>query len=373
MTDTFETALAGRVAAMADACTRCGKCVEVCPVTGPGGVDAEPVAVIAAIIDILRTGDGPEASRKWANACVLTGECIKACDYGVNPRFLLGMARVAMARHEDAPPRAAPCRRRRLPQGRARRQPHLAHATRRRDAGAARSEARQPAGARRAAGLRLLHRLQRAQDAAHRAARARHHGHARRHLSGDGRSEPLLRRGADAHRRRRDLRPLRREPPWTSSPRSKTGQVLSWCPSCHVQFTETTLPTVEKTRGAKPFEMTPFMLFLRQQPRPAAAVADRSASRCASRLHRHPGIKGVVEAAEDILQAVPGVELVDLQAARGRHDEQLFPRAAGLSPRAAEATSSTPPSRPASTRWSRSITPTTASCARTSATIRSGS
>jgi hypothetical protein len=29
-------------------------------------------------------------------------------------------------------------------------------------------------------------------------------------------------------------------------------------------------------------------------------------------LHRHPGIKGVVEAAEDILQAVPGVELVDL-------------------------------------------------------------
>ena len=30
-------------------------------------------------------------------------------------------------------------------------------------------------------------------------------------------------------------------------------------------------------------------------------------------LHRHPGIKGVVEAAEDILRAVPGVELVDLQ------------------------------------------------------------
>jgi hypothetical protein len=30
-------------------------------------------------------------------------------------------------------------------------------------------------------------------------------------------------------------------------------------------------------------------------------------------LHRHPGLKGVVEAAEDILQAVPGVELVDLK------------------------------------------------------------
>src|SRR5438445_3580913 len=103
MTDTFETALSARVAAMADACTRCGKCVEVCPVTVPGGVDAEPRAVIAGVIDILRTGDGPDASRKWASACVLTGECIKACDYGVNPRFLLGMARVAMARRKDEP------------------------------------------------------------------------------------------------------------------------------------------------------------------------------------------------------------------------------------------------------------------------------
>src|SRR5213080_2409437 len=103
MSQTFETALAARVTAMADACTRCGKCVEVCPVTGAGGVNANPVAVITGVLDILRTGDGPEASRKWATACVLSGECIKACDYGVNPRFLLGMARVAMARRKDEP------------------------------------------------------------------------------------------------------------------------------------------------------------------------------------------------------------------------------------------------------------------------------
>src|SRR5262245_50994001 len=104
MSETFETALSARAAAMADACTRCGKCVEVCPVTGAGGVDAEPRAVISGIIDILRTGDGPEASRKWANACVLSGECIKACDYGVNPRFMLNMARVKMAQHANALP-----------------------------------------------------------------------------------------------------------------------------------------------------------------------------------------------------------------------------------------------------------------------------
>src|SRR4030088_3433096 len=104
MNETFEQALAGRVDAMLDACTRCGKCVEVCPVTGPGGVNAEPRAVIDGVIDILRSGEGSPAARKWANACVLSGECIKACDYGVNPRFMLGMARVAMARHRDDPP-----------------------------------------------------------------------------------------------------------------------------------------------------------------------------------------------------------------------------------------------------------------------------
>ena len=69
MTETFETALAARVAAMTDACTRCGKCVEACPVIGPGGVKGEPRAVISGVIDILRTGDGPQASRNWANAC----------------------------------------------------------------------------------------------------------------------------------------------------------------------------------------------------------------------------------------------------------------------------------------------------------------
>src|SRR6516225_11906947 len=103
---TFEAALDARAQAMADACTRCGKCVEVCPVTSPGGLTAEelknPAAVIGGVVDIVRTGQvrtdgGNDAARKWANACILSGECIKACDYGVNPRFLLYMARVRMA------------------------------------------------------------------------------------------------------------------------------------------------------------------------------------------------------------------------------------------------------------------------------------
>ena len=90
---------------MLDACTRCGKCVEACPSVEPAGIsDAKSEDVIGGILELLRSGSGPEASRKWAQACTLSGQCIKACDYGVNPRFLLTMARLGMAKsgHELA-------------------------------------------------------------------------------------------------------------------------------------------------------------------------------------------------------------------------------------------------------------------------------
>ena len=55
------------------------------------------------MLDILRFGKGPAESEKWAKACMASGECIKACDYGVNPRFLLTMARLAMMRNDKEP------------------------------------------------------------------------------------------------------------------------------------------------------------------------------------------------------------------------------------------------------------------------------
>src|SRR5262249_51677286 len=73
--------------------------VEVCPMAKPAGVgDATPQSVISGVLDLVRTGDGPAASKAWARGCALTGDCIAACGDGVNPRFLLAMARVAMAR-----------------------------------------------------------------------------------------------------------------------------------------------------------------------------------------------------------------------------------------------------------------------------------
>src|SRR5258706_1165028 len=99
----FEDALQSRVQEIIDACTRCGKCVEVCPVKAPAGVAAPAQEVVSGVIDILRNGDGQQASRRWASTCMLTGDCIEACDYGVNPRFMLAMARLAIAKASTEP------------------------------------------------------------------------------------------------------------------------------------------------------------------------------------------------------------------------------------------------------------------------------
>jgi Fe-S oxidoreductase len=72
MTDiSFETALGKRVEDMLDACTRCGKCVEVCPSVKLAGISETRFGdIISGALDLVRTGDGPEASRKWAASCI---------------------------------------------------------------------------------------------------------------------------------------------------------------------------------------------------------------------------------------------------------------------------------------------------------------
>src|ERR1700752_2957508 len=80
---------------------------------------------------------------------------------------------------------------------------------------------------------------------------------------------------------------------------SKSGQVISWCPSCYVQFTETTIPAIERQSGAQPFEMTPFLRFLRERLAQLTPLLRREVKMRIA-LHRHPGVAGVVEAAAEI-------------------------------------------------------------------------
>ena len=310
MTATFEAALSARVQDMADACTRCGKCVEACPVTGPGEVNGEPRAVIGGIIDILRTSEGPQASRNWANACVLSGDCIKACDYGVNPRFLLGMARLAMTRRKNEEKE----QRRQGVEGFRKVARDVTHISRLQldDELLARLGQKAQGGEEDTTPpdfvfytgcnvLKTPHIALFALDIMDKL------GITYRVLGGPSHCCGIVQmRTGDVATSGRFA-----ESTMDKLAASKSRQVISWCPSCHVQFTETTLPTIERTRGARPFEMTPFMLFLRthlERLRPHL----RNPMRMRIALHRHPGIAGVVEAAEDILRAVPGVELIDL-------------------------------------------------------------
>jgi heterodisulfide reductase subunit D len=313
MTTSFESALQGRVDAMVDACTRCGKCVEVCPAAEPAGLSTEqrqnPAEVIGGVIDLLRAGAGSDAARKWASGCLLSGECIKACDYGVNPRFLLGMARVAMAKAKDE----AATRRRAGVEG-FRAVARDVNALSRLQLDDALLARLGQVPKQNAAGelpdfvfytgcnvLKTPHIALLALDV----------------MDALGISYEVM--GGPTHccgvqqLRAGDLTTFGRvaENTLDKLARSKTGEVLSWCPSCHVQFTEMTLPTIDKTRGAKPFDMTPFTLFLRRHlDRIRPLLRERVPMRIA--LHRHPGVHGVVEAAEEILSAVPGIEVVDL-------------------------------------------------------------
>ena len=333
VTETFESALKARADAMADACTRCGKCVEVCPATEAAGLTVEErndtVEAISGIIDIIKSGEGNDAARKWAAGCLLSGECIKACDYGVNPRFLLYMARINMSHGKKD---AAAERRTGFDAFRlvARDVPHIARIQlddallARLGQGSKGSDAK--AKAARPDGSKpdfvfytgcnvlktphiALHALD-IMDALD--------------ITYDVMGGPTHCCGI-VQMRMGDVTTSGRvaENTIDKLAQSNTGQVISWCPSCQVQFTETTLPTVEKTRGSRPFEMTPFTLFIHKQlDRLRPLLREPVPMRIA--LHKHPGVRGVVEAAEEILWSVPGIEIVDLdQPAVGLQSNNL--------------------------------------------------
>jgi Fe-S oxidoreductase len=322
MNTDFERALEERAAAMADACIQCGACVEACPAVGPAGIEAPPPDVIGGVLDVVRHGAGNAAGRLWASSCVLSGDCIPACDYGVNPRFLLGMARVAMAQAANS----KTDQRRRGVENFRKVNREVTHLSRMQLDDAMLARLGQGAQAPRAndepadfifyTGCNVLktpHIALLCLDI----------------MDTLGITYEVM--GGPSHccgvvqLRTGDTETSGRvaENTLDKLSRSKSGQVVSWCPSCYVQFSETTLPTIEKMRGARPFEMTPFMRFLAQHiERLRPAMRPVAPMRVA--LHRSPGVAGVVAAVEDILRAVPGIELVDLgQPAVGLQASQM--------------------------------------------------
>ena len=92
----FTDVLRGQTDHILDACTRCGKCAEACPMTEPAGVDtSDAPALVSGVLDLLRGGEGTPGAERWATVCSNSGKCIPACSYGINPRLMMNLARIA--------------------------------------------------------------------------------------------------------------------------------------------------------------------------------------------------------------------------------------------------------------------------------------
>ena len=324
-------ALDERVDAMLSACTSCGLCVEACPMPASANIDVrQPKEVIGGVLDILRTGSGSQAAQRWASVCSGSGFCIDACDEAVNPRFLLAMTRRVLHKRTEA-------------------------ATRR-----ARGRAQFKKMSR---GVRVLSRLQLAPELIERLSPA---SHPERHAPPElifytgcnliktphigllcldvldrlevryevhgGPSSCCgilqLRGGDDANAMRQGARTLEK------FAQTETAEVLAWCPTCQIQFSETMSPArlplqipvqiptpvageTSPAQAAAPaaFDMTMFPVYLaRRLDELRPHLTKRVEKRVA--LHEHPGTAGVTEAVTQLLLAVPGVEVVDLRLPR---------------------------------------------------------
>jgi heterodisulfide reductase subunit D len=327
-----------------------------------------PAEVIGGLIDLLRGSAGNDSARKWASGCLLSGECIKKCDYGVNPRFLLAMARVAMAKAKDD---AATQRRAGVEGFRAVARDVNALSRLQLDDALLARLGQVPK--QNAAGelpdfvfytgcnvLKTPHIALLALDVMDKLGISYEVMGGPTHCCG----VQQLRAG--------DLMTFCRvaENTLDKLARSKTGEVLSWCPSCQVQFTEMTLPTVEKTRGAKPFDMTPFTLFLRRHlDRMRPLLRERVPMRIV--LHRHPGVHGVVEAAEEFCARCPASKSSTCSSPRSGFRPTICASFCSSAARCRSRSFWRP--KPLVSTRSRSIIPIIANCARMSAVGRSAS
>jgi heterodisulfide reductase subunit D len=289
-------------------CTACGRCVEVCPMPGPAGLDAADAPGIAAGVLAILRGEAPaEASARWASVCSGSGHCIPACPHGVNPRFMLTMARLAMQRRSDV-------------------------ATRRKD-GFARFTGM-------TAGVRVLSRMQLPPELL---ARFRPDdtdaddtapdvvfytgcnllktphiallcfdimdamGLRYRVMGGPSHCCGVLqfRAGDLATSGRIAYRTVERLG-------SAGGRVLTWCPTCQVQLGEVVIPGQPQDDR---LALTPFLRFLAERRDELRPLLRYPVHKRVG-LHEHPGVAGIAEAAADILRMIPGLEFVDLAQPR---------------------------------------------------------
>jgi heterodisulfide reductase subunit D len=303
MSETFADALQARAQEVLDSCTSCGRCFEVCPMTAPAGLAGKSAAGVAGgVLDIIRGGEVSPDSQRWAQVCSGSGSCIPACPEGVNPRFMLALARVAIQRRASVEEQHGK--------------------------GVA-------AFAKMGRGVRVLSRMQLPADVL-------------RRFRGEGAPpnapEVVFYTGCNVLKtphivllaldildalgvsyrvmggpgdccgviqfRTGDLEASGRIAYRTTDRFAATGagKVLAWCPTCTIQIGENVLPG----RGDPGYGLEAFVVYLAGQlERLRPLMHQRVEKRVA--LHEHPGVTGVFESAIRILKAIPGLTFVELE------------------------------------------------------------
>jgi Fe-S oxidoreductase len=304
----FLTSLDARVAEILEHCSRCGRCVEVCPTAGPAGIDTtDPTAIVGDVLALLRgAGDPTSRGARWAETCTGSGRCLTACDDGVNPRFMLAMVRVKLNEQATEDERRT--------KGRA-----AFHTM--------------------SQGVKILSRLQLPAAFVADVTRSAHTeaGPAPdvvMYLGCNVMKTPhiavlcldvLDRIGASykvfggpanccgvIQFRAGDIQSAGRVGGNTVAGFAATGasRVLTWCPTCNIQLGEIVMPAADG--GLALEHVVPYIAdrLDRLVPHFRHPVSKRVA------LHEHPGVAGVTEAVVKILGAIPGLTLVDLAQPR---------------------------------------------------------
>ena len=316
MSDVIDTAefldtFRARGAAIADACTRCGDCFRACPMVEPAGLaDADPGATTGAIVDLITGGEGNPDAVRWADICSGSGNCIPACQHGINPRFMVQLARGFARRNAGSGP--LPTRWRQGFQNMSR-------------------------------GVRVLSKLQLPPETL-----------ARFTPSRAPRTSPpdvVFYTGYNVLKtpqiallcldildllevdyevmggvgqccgvyqyRAGDFENNSKVAYATIDGLASAGAstVLSWCPSCQISIGEVSLPNYELQFGAKPFDLNPFLIFLAERADRLAALMQRRVEKRIA-LHERPVFPGVIDAVKKLLSIIPGAELADIDVPR---------------------------------------------------------
>jgi heterodisulfide reductase subunit D len=304
--------LQARATDITETCTTCGSCFEACPMTAPAGIAAaNPGATVGGILDLLAGGEGTAEALRWANVCNGSGFCIPACPEGINTRFMVQLAR-----------------------GYARRQ--------------AGEQAVRRVGrdnyANMARSARILSRLQLTPEDAARLTCTKPEADAPppevvfytgcniaktphiallmtdildaigvRYAVAGGTGNCC---GVHQHRAG-DFAAQGRMGFGTAENLAAHGAplVLSWCPSCQIQFGENTLPSYAAIHGAVPFEMAPVLPFLAARAEQLRPLMIHPVRRRVA-IHERPALPEIMVAVRTLLGLVPGLEVVEVPVPR---------------------------------------------------------